>query len=91
MRYRGPLMCMLFEHHDTERLVVCLDPASIELLDDFYADRSTTKLLELECEFSDDYLRGHVLHVGLTGAVTSNDTMKTLLPTIRYDVTFESE
>ena len=49
MRHRRAFMRMLFEHHGTERLVVCLDPASIELLDDFYADRSTTKLLELEC------------------------------------------
>ncbi|WP_438960457.1 DUF5928 domain-containing protein, partial [Nereida sp.] len=72
-------------------LAVCLDPASIELLDDFYADRSTTKLLELECEFSDDYLRGHAQRVVLAGADTSDDTMKTLLLTIRYDVTFENE
>jgi hypothetical protein len=91
MRHCRALMRMLFEHYDTERLDVCLDPASIELLDDFYADRSTTKLLELEFEFSDDYLRGHAQRVGLAGADTSDDTMKTLLPTNRYDVTFESE
>ena len=74
MRYRGPLMRMLFEHHDTERLVVCLDPASIELLDVFCAE----SCLNWSENFADDYLRGDVQHVGLTGAVASNDTMKTL-------------
>jgi hypothetical protein len=84
-------MRMLFDYHDTDRLLVCLDPANIDLLQDFYSDRSVTKLLEIECDFSDEYLLGHAKRVGLAGEQTPQETLDQLLPTIRYDVVFESD
>jgi len=60
-------------------------------MQDFFNDRSTTRLLELECEFSDDYLMGHAKRVGLAGEQTGDETMQQLLPTIRYDVVYESD
>jgi ubiquinone biosynthesis protein Coq4 len=47
--------------------------------------------LEIECNFSDEYLAGHARRVGLAGDQTSDDTLAQLLPTIRYDVVFESD
>jgi len=61
------------------------------LMQDFFNDWSTTRLLELECEFSDDYLMGHAKRVGLAGDQTAYETMAQLLPTIRYDVVYESD
>ena len=90
-RHRRALMRMLFDYHDTDRLLVCLDPANIDLLQDFYSDRSVTKLLEIECDFSDEYLLGHAKRVGLAGEQTPQETLDQLLPTIRYDVVFESD
>ncbi len=90
-RHRRALMRMLFEYFETDRLLVCIDPSSLELIEDFYADRSKTALLEIECDFSDEYLSGHAKRVGLAGAQTSDETMAQLLPTIRYDVLFESD
>ena len=90
-RHRRALMRMLFDFYETDRLVICLDTASIDLMQDFFSDRSITKLLEIECSFTDDYLRGHARRVGLAGDQTSEETMKQLIPTIRYDVIFESD
>lgn len=91
MRHRRALVRMLFDHWQTDRLVLCVDPGSIELIQDFAQDRATLRLLEIECQFSDDYLVGHARRVGLAGPETPVAAMDQLLPTIRYDVRFESE
>ena len=90
-RHRRALMRMLFDYHQTNKLVICLDTASIDLMQDFFSDRSNTRLLEIECTFSDDYLTGHAKRVGLASDQTSQETLMQLLPTIRYDVVFESD
>ncbi|SLN36815.1 DUF5928 domain-containing protein [Roseisalinus antarcticus] len=90
-RHRRALMRMLFEYFDTDRLIICLDTSSIDLMRDFYSDRSTTRLLEVRCTFTDEYLIGHAKRVGLAGAGASRETIDRLLPTIRHDVVYESE
>lgn len=90
-RHRRALMRMLFDYYETDRMMVCMDPGNIELLEDFAADRSVTRLLEIDCTFSDDYLIGHAMRVGLAGEQTSADTFARLLPTIRNDILFESD
>lgn len=90
-RHRRSLMRMLFDYFETDRLIVCMDPGSIDLLNDFAADRSVTRILEIECQFSDDYLIGHAMRVGLAGDQTSQDTLERLLPTIRNDMVHESD
>ena len=40
---------------------------------------------------TDEYLAGHARRVGLAGDQTSDETLAQLLPTIRYDVLFESD
>ncbi|MFN3462343.1 MAG: DUF5928 domain-containing protein, partial [Oceanibaculum sp.] len=47
--------------------------------------------LEIDCQFSDDYLVGHARRVGLAGPETPVSAMEQLLPAIRFDVKFESE
>ncbi len=90
-RHRRALMRMLFDYYDTDRLVICMDPRNIDMLRDFSSDRSTTRILEIQCEFSDSYLLGHAKRVGLAGERTPRETIDVLLPTIRSDVVFESD
>jgi len=90
-RHRRALMRMLFDYFETDRLVVCMDPNNLDLLRDFYSDRSTTRLLEIECGLTNDYLEGHARRVGLAGPNTSPEALRQLLPTIRNDVIFESD
>ncbi|WP_371225206.1 DUF5928 domain-containing protein [Roseovarius sp. 2305UL8-3] len=90
-RHRRALMRMLFDYYETDRLIVCMDPGEIDLLQDFCGDRSVTKLLEVQCEFTDHYLIGHARRVGLAGEQTPKETLERLLPTIRSDMNFESD
>lgn len=90
-RHRRSLVRMLYDYFKTDRLLICLDTANIELMKDFFSDRAKVKLLEIDCEFSDEYLAGHAKRVGLAGEETSDDTIARLLPTIRYDVAYESD
>ena len=90
-RHRRALMRMLFDYFETDRLIVCMDPSNIDLMHDFAGDRSVTRFLELQCDFSDDYLIGHAKRVGLAGDQTPADTLERLLPTIRGDLVHESD
>lgn len=90
-RHRRALLRMLFDYYETDRLVVCMDPVNLDLLNDFATDRSVTRLLEVECQFSEEYLTGHAMRVGLAGDHTSDDTFSRILPTIRNEMVFESD
>ncbi|WGW04408.1 DUF5928 domain-containing protein [Tropicibacter oceani] len=90
-RHRRALMRMLYDYYDTDRLIVCMDPANLDLLEDFGRDRALTRMLEIECQFSDDYLIGHAKRVGLAGERTPRETLERLLPTVRNDMLFESD
>ena len=90
-RHRRALMRMLFEYFETDRLIVCMDPSNLDLMHDFFSDRSVTRMLEIECQFTDDYLIGHARRVGLAGDQTSDATLERLLPTIRNDMVYEAD
>ncbi|MEO9685622.1 MAG: DUF5928 domain-containing protein [Tateyamaria sp.] len=90
-RHRRALMRMLFDYYETDRLIVCMDPGNLDLLEDFAEDRSVTQMLEIQCDFSEDYLIGHAMRVGLAGEQTASETLDRLLPTIRNEMTFESD
>ncbi len=90
-RHRRALMRVLFDYFKNDRMIICLDPSNLELMHDFASDRSTTKLLEIKCDFTDEYLIGHAKRVGLAGEQTSQDTLQRLLPTIRGDIIYESD
>ncbi len=90
-RHRRALMRMLFDYHDTDTMLICMDPSNLDLMRDLYADRSETRLLEIDCNYTDAYLEGHAKRVGLAGEHTAPATFQRLLPTIRNDVLSESE
>ncbi|MFW2542684.1 DUF5928 domain-containing protein [Primorskyibacter sp. 2E107] len=90
-RHRRALMRMLYDYYETDRLIVCMDPANLDLLEDFGNDRALTRMLEIECLFSDEYLVGHAKRVGLAGERTPRETLERLLPTVRNDMLHESD
>jgi hypothetical protein len=90
-RHRRALMRMLFDYYDTDRLIICLDPANTDLIRDFMSDRTDARLLELKCSFDDDYLIGHAQRVGLATEATSPGVVAQMLPTLRHEFEDESE
>ncbi len=90
-RHRRALVRMLFDYYHSDRMIMCLDPAGADILRDFAADRATVRMLEIECDFTDDYLIGHAKRVDLAGEHTRDETFRRLLPTIRHDLRHESD
>jgi hypothetical protein len=89
-RHRRALMRMLFDYYDTDRLMICLDPANISLMQDFMSDRANTRILELQCVFDDQYLIGHAQRVGLATVDTPGEVIARMLPTLRHEFADES-
>ncbi len=90
-RHRRSFVRMVYEDMSTDRLVVCLDPGNIEVLDDFYGDRATVKTLEIACSFTNDYIRGHAIRSGIANENSTDDALARLVPTVRQDLAFESD
>ena len=90
-RHRRALVRMLFDWGQSDTLILCIDPANVDLMRDFASDKARTRFLEVECLLTDDYLIGHARRVGLAGEKTPVEVLERLLPTIRYDVRFESD
>ncbi|MEO1637878.1 MAG: DUF5928 domain-containing protein [Pseudomonadota bacterium] len=90
-RHRRALLRLLFDHYESDRLVICIDTDALDLLTDFYTDRAQVRLLEIACSFDDDYLVGHAIRVGLAGPQTNAETLARLLPTIRHDIIYERD
>ena len=88
-RHRRALTLMLYEYFQTDQMVICLDPANLDLVQDFHSDRSKTRMLEIDCRLSDTYLIGHARRVGLAGEGVPDDSLAPLLPTIRNQVMAE--
>lgn len=90
-RHRRALVRMLFDYYETDRLALCIDPSAIDLMRDFFTDRARTKLLEIECGFTEDYLIGHARRVGLASDHSPDTVLNQLVPTIRAEIAFERE
>ena len=84
--HRRPFMRMLYEHYETEKLAICLDPSNIDLIRDFASDRNTNRILEINCEFDDQYILCHARKIGLISDQTAVETLVKLLPSIRNDL-----
>ncbi|KAB7613889.1 beta-1,6-N-acetylglucosaminyltransferase [Amylibacter sp. SFDW26] len=90
-RHRRSFVRMIYEDMATDRLIVCLDPSNIDVLDDFYGDRATIKTMEIACSFTNDYIRGHAIRSGIANENSSEDALARLVPTVRQDLAFESD
>ena len=89
-RHRRALVRMLFDYYNTERLMICIDPSSIDLIQDFMGDRANARIVEIQCNFDDQYLMGHAHRVGLATADTPSEVISRMMPTLRHEFSHES-
>ncbi|HWL56044.1 MAG TPA: DUF5928 domain-containing protein [Paracoccus sp. (in: a-proteobacteria)] len=90
-RHRRALLRLLFEEFESKSLVICLDPSAMHLIQDLMTDKADTRVLLVDSEFDDDYIRGHIGRVGLAGPETPSDVIDRLVPTVRADLEHETE
>ena len=90
-RHRRALVRLLFDEYDTQKMVLCVDPSALSLIDDFIADKAQTRILLIDAEMTDDYLRGHMRRIGLAGDGVPRAVVQGLLPAVRGDLLHEVE
>ncbi len=90
-RHRRALLRLLFEEFGTSGLVLCIDPSALSLISDFDGDRAETRILFIDSDFDDAYLRGHMRRIGLAGDTSPPEMVDRLLPILRSDLRHEAE
>lgn len=90
-RHRRALLRLLFNEFESDQLVMCLDTSALALISDFVADKAITRILFINNEFDERYLRGHMKRVGLAGDSMPEDVVNQLLPIVRADLDHEAE
>jgi len=90
-RHRRAVLRLLFDHFATDRLAICLDPSRLDALGDFGADTVGLHILDIDCAFSDAYLRGHAQRLGLAGPTTTAASFDRLMPALRGAIRDESD
>ena len=90
-RHRRALVRMLFQQFGSQRVAICLDPSALRLIQDFVEDKAATRVLLIDSDFDDDYVRGHIERVGLAGRHSAPDHLNRLIPAVRSDLEHEAE
>ena len=90
-RHRRAVMRLLFEYHKVNRLIICLDPANIDVLHDLKSDRCTLRVIEIKTNVTPDYLMGHAHRVGLADKQVRVDAARDLVATLSRQFNDESE
>ncbi|WP_207099905.1 DUF5928 domain-containing protein [Paracoccus shandongensis] len=90
-RHRRALLRLLLDDFGAQRLVLCLDPSALALIADFAGDRAQTRVLFIDSDFDEAYLRGHMRRVGLAGEGTPDAVITQLLPIVESDLSHEAE
>ena len=90
-RHRRAMLRLLYDHFQTKRLLICLDPKDMDVLQDINTDRCTMRVLKIVCKFDDADLIGHAERVGLADSATPAGTLEQLLGTIRREFAQESD
>ncbi len=90
-RHRRSLMRMVYDYFSTDSLIICLDPTDFDTLQDFATDRATLRVLEIDCQFSDKYVRGHAERIGLANHWTPEPVLERLVPMVRKELYHERD
>jgi hypothetical protein len=90
-RHRRALMRMLYDHHGTDRLMICVDPGNFDTIRDFATGASTTRILVVEGALSDDYLSRIAIARGLATPHTPAPVMARLIAPLRQAARDETD
>lgn len=82
-RNAGAFLNVLYDHSGAERMVLCLDPSRIDILQGLVRDIGVLRVLQIVCALPDAYLVGHAHRTGLASAATPDAAVQAMLPAIR--------
>ncbi len=86
LRHRLAFLRVLSELSGGDRLAFCVDPASHEIFQELRGDGCDLRVLQIRCEFTDGYLRGHAERMGLGIDALAPDKQDELIVTLRENI-----
>ncbi|MBL3570547.1 glycosyl transferase [Rhodovulum sulfidophilum] len=89
-RHPRAFLRLVYESLGTDRLILCLDPADLEIMADFQADGATVRVLEIVCPFSQADLLGHARRLGLLSDASPPGVAARVLPALAQDLERET-
>jgi hypothetical protein len=89
-RHPASFVRLVMDQLQTDRLVLALDPGSVELIAHLARHRPGVRLLEVDCAFSDADLLGHARRIGLIDARTPASVEAQVAATLRRDIAEDS-
>lgn len=90
-RHKRAVVSLLFDSLQTDRLVMCLDLSEVDEMKDLFNAKMDVRLLEVACQYDDDYLIGHAKRLGLLSDEQDADLVASILPTLRSEIIYEHE
>lgn len=87
--HRRAFLRTLFDTCDARRIILCSDPANLDLLEDLAQDEAELRVLDVRCRMTDDWLKGHAERIGIAGGRTSDRQWTRILTALRTDIAEE--
>lgn len=85
-RHRRAIIRLLFEATGAQSLAICLDPSNVDAVEDFARDGCDLRVLEIDCDISDDWLSGHAERVGLGSPADQGDLRESVMRALRQNI-----
>jgi len=88
--HRRAFLRMIMDVLGTQEIILCVDPAFVEIFKDLEADRCKMRVLFVDIDLSDDFCAGHAYRTGL---LESHDAKEnpTIVRTMRHNLIAEKE
>ena len=85
-RHRKALIRFLYDSYQVTQLLICINPAEFECIQDFCTDTASTRLLEINPDLSNLALTNHAKSLDLISAKSPKTALTRLLPQLRADI-----
>jgi len=85
-RHRRAYLKLLYEHVQKTKVAICIDPSNVSAIEDLSRDGCTLRILEIQCEFTDDWLLGHAERIGLGSQAHLGQLNEGLLITLKHNI-----
>ncbi len=82
-KHRRAFLRILAQQEATDQMTICVDPSNVATLADLAGDDCTLHVLEIGCQYSDDYVIGHADRIGLNGSQLSGSAQVEMIAAIR--------
>ncbi|MEC3860928.1 DUF5928 domain-containing protein [Mesobacterium sp. TK19101] len=90
-RHRASVLRMIFEHHGSDRLAICMDPDDFTMIRDLVREKSTVRLLSLDLPATPEALRALAIARGLATDQTPGARLAPVLAALKNDLLREAE